>query len=356
MLESAFMPLLRSSIYIMSFFYTHAAPAELWKSRDSRSRIRGAPASGTARKAEIATKVQLFYQTENTFTLSPGERAGVRVSVNLKKISRVKKSNCWLWIVLLPLFLSGCGHSSDVPATPALSPGAQIPQYTYEIVHTYPHDRGAFTQGLLYLDGVLYESTGLNSESSLRKVELETGKVLKQISVPAQFFAEGLALKDGKLFQLTWQSHKCFVYDLATFEQKKEFSYPTEGWGLTTDGSQLVMSDGSAQLYFLDPNTFEVKRTINVHTSAQLVPQLNELEFIKGEIFANVWTTPFIVRIEPATGQVVGVIDLTNLLPPEDRAGTDVMNGIAWDPKGERLFVTGKHWPKLFEIRLKRKP
>ena len=277
----------------------------------------------------------------------------MRVSVKLKKIGRVKILDPRLWLLLLPLFLSACTHSPDVPATPSLSPGSPIPQYTYEIVHTYPHDRGAFTQGLLYLDGVLYESTGLNNESSLRKVELETGKVLKQISVPAQYFAEGLALKDGKLFQLTWQNHKCFVYDLATFEQKKGFTYPTEGWGLTTDGQSLIMSDGTPQISFLDPNTFEVKRTINVTKGGKPVGYLNELEFIKGEIFANVWTTPYIVRINPINGQVVGVIDLTGLLPPEDRAGTDVLNGIAYDAKGDRLFVTGKCWPKLFEVRLK---
>jgi glutamine cyclotransferase len=281
----------------------------------------------------------------------------VRANVHLIGLFPQNGLERWLlFFLFFPLFLSGCGHSPDVPDTPALSAGSPIPQYTYEVVHTYPHDRGAFTQGLLYLDGVLYESTGLNGESSLRKVDLETGKVLKQISIPAQYFAEGLAFKDDKLFQLTWQNHECFVYDLATFEQKKDFTYPTEGWGLTTDDSQLIMSDGSAQIYFLDPNTFEVKRTINVHTGAQLVPQLNELEFIKGEIFANIWTTPYIVRINPADGQVVGVIDLTGILPTEDRQGTDVLNGIAYDEAGGRLFVTGKHWPKLFEIRLKRKP
>jgi glutamine cyclotransferase len=254
--------------------------------------------------------------------------------------------------------MPGCGRHgvNDVPKTPSLKAGAPVPQYTYEVVHVWPHDRGAFTQGLLYLDGVLYESTGLNGESSLRKVELETGKVLKKISLPQQYFAEGLALKDNKLFQLTWQEHKCFVYDLATFEQKKEFTYPTEGWGLTTDGQQLVLSDGSAKIRFLDPDTFEVKRTIDVTAGGKPVPYLNELEYVKGEIFANIWTTSYIVRIDPANGQVVGIIDLTGLLPPEDRAGTDVLNGIAYDPATDCLFVTGKHWPKLFEIRLKPKP
>jgi glutamine cyclotransferase len=258
-----------------------------------------------------------------------------------------------LILLLLPLALSGCGRS-DVPSSPRLDPGALIPSYTYDVVHVYPHDRGAFTQGLFYLDGALYESTGLNGESSLRKVDLQTGKVLQQISIPAQYFAEGLALFNDKLFQLTWQNHKCFVYDLATFKQEKEFNYPTEGWGLTTDGQSLILSDGSAQLRFLDPATFEAKRAVVVTARGNPVGNLNELEYVKGEIFANVWTTFQIVRIDPATGNVVGIIDLTGILPPEDRTGIDVLNGIAWDPKGERLFVTGKHWPKLFEIRLKR--
>jgi glutaminyl-peptide cyclotransferase len=205
--------------------------------------------------------------------------------------------------------------------------------------------------------GALYESTGLNGASSLRKVDLKTGSVLRKVSVPPQFFAEGLAALDGKLFQLTWQNHECFVYDLATFHQKSQFSYSGEGWGLTADGQLLIMSDGTAQIRFLDPATFEVKRTIKVAVGDRPVDSLNELEYIKGEIFANVWKSNIIMRIDPATGQVKGVIDLTGLLAQEDRdLGTDVLNGIAYDAKGGRLFVTGKHWPKLFEIRLKPKP
>lgn len=258
------------------------------------------------------------------------------------------------------LLLAGCGKpAGDVPDSPrSASSGAEatIAKYTYEIIHTWPHDPGAFTQGLLYHDGVLYESTGLKGESSLRKVELESGKVLKKIDIPAQYFAEGLALLNSNLYQLTWQSHKCFVYDLATFEQKREFNYPTEGWGLTTDGQSLILSDGSDVIRFLDPATFEVKRTIKVTARGEPIGMLNELEYIKGEIFANVWTSNFIVRIDPASGRVLGVIDLTGLLNIEDRPGTDVLNGIAYDPAGGRLFVTGKRWPKLFEIRLKLKP
>jgi glutaminyl-peptide cyclotransferase len=265
-------------------------------------------------------------------------------------------------LCLLVALGAGCGHSmNDVPASPPAKPGAAndapVAKYTYEVVHVWPHDRSAFTQGLLYLNGVLYESTGLYGESSLREVDMNSGKVQRLVPVPAQFFAEGLALLHGELFQLTWTNHECFVYDLATFKQKKEFSYPTEGWGLTTDGQSLIMSDGTPQIRFLDPATFEVKRAINVAGGGKPVGMLNELEYIKGEIFANVWTSNYIVRIDPATGAVVGIIDLTGLLPPEDRApDTDVLNGIAYDAAGDRLFVTGKHWPKLFEVRLKLKP
>ncbi len=224
------------------------------------------------------------------------------------------------------------------------------------MINTYPHDRGAFTQGLVYLDGAFLESTGLNGQSTLRKVDLKTGKVFKQVEVPAQYFAEGLALLNGKLFQLTWQNQKGFVYDLESFKLEKEFSYTGEGWGLTTDGQSLIMSDGTSQIRFLDPVTFEVKRTINVQDHGRPIGNLNELEYVKGEIYANIWTTDFVVRIDPATGNVLGAIDFRGLLASEDRLpNTDVLNGIAYDATGDRLFITGKLWPKLFEVRLKPK-
>ena len=243
------------------------------------------------------------------------------------------------------------------PAAAAMNAAADgFKTYTYEVVKVRPHDRGAFTQGLVYLDGILLESTGLNGQSSLRRVDLETGNVLKRVDVPAQYFAEGLALLNGKLFQLTWQNEKGFVYDLDSFEKEKEFGYTGEGWGLTTDGQWLIMSDGTDQIRFLDPVTFEEKRRITVMARGQMVNRLNELEYIKGEIFANIWGTDLVVRIAPATGKVVGVIDFTGLLAPEDRdQNTDVLNGIAYDAAGDRLFVTGKRWPKLFEVRLKLK-
>jgi len=236
------------------------------------------------------------------------------------------------------------------------SPMSKLPVFTYEVVNVYPHDSNAFTQGLLFRDGGFLESTGLNGQSSLRRVELKTGAVLKRVEVPAQYFAEGLAVLGGKAYQLTYLNHKGFVYDLESFRVEKEFGFDGEGWGLTTDGQSLILSDGTDQIRFLDPGTFEVKRAIRVQFQGRRAEQLNELEYIKGEIFANVWRTDAVLRIDPATGAVLGLIDFTGLLPAADRsAGTDVLNGIAYDSAGDRLFVTGKRWPKLFEVRLKLK-
>jgi glutamine cyclotransferase len=231
-----------------------------------------------------------------------------------------------------------------------------FPIYTYEVVHVWPHDRKAFTQGLLFHEGALLESTGLNGQSSLRKVELQTGKILQQLNVAPQYFAEGLALLGGRLFQLTWQNHKGFVYDVEHFGLQMEFAYEGEGWGLTTDGRWLILSDGTHRIRFLDPVTFDVVRTISVLARGRPLHGLNELEYIKGEIFANVWGGDYVVRIDPATGRVTGLIDLAGLLPAADRAAdTDVLNGIAYDAAADRLFVTGKRWPKLFEIRIRPK-
>ena len=257
---------------------------------------------------------------------------------------------CFLSVGFILLHSSGCGKNSSA------RPKSEIPVFTYKVANTWPHQRNAFTQGLVFLDGALLESTGLNGQSSLRRVELQTGNVLQRTEVPSEYFAEGLATLDGKLFQLTWQNQKGFIYDLHTFKLEGEFSYPGEGWGLTTDGHWLIMSDGTDQIRFLDPKTFKEDHRINVSANGQPVTRLNELEYVKGEIFANIWTTPYVARIDPATGHVVGFIDFTGLLPQEDRdQTTDVLNGIAYDPAGDRLFVTGKDWPKLFEIRLKPK-
>jgi len=250
---------------------------------------------------------------------------------------------------------SPTAFSTQLPVLPAASSNAlQPPTYAYEINNTFPHDPNAFTQGLLFLDGNLFESTGLNGQSSLRKVDLKTGRVLKKIDVASEYFAEGLATLNGKLFQLTWQNHKAFVYDLTTFHVEKEFSYEGEGWGLTTDGQFLIMSDGTQNLRFIDSTNFTVKKTISVYHNDQPVTRLNELEFVKGEIFANIWQTFYVARVDPETGKLRGVINFNGILSPSDYTGNlDVMNGIAYDPQADRLFVTGKNWPKVFEIRLK---
>ena len=237
----------------------------------------------------------------------------------------------------------------------AVSPEAQrgvAPTFTYRVVRSYPHDREAYTQGLVYRDNVFYESTGLNGRSSLRKVRVETGEVLQIRRLDPQYFGEGLAVVGSNLIQLTWQTEVGFVYDLATFEPRGTFSYTGEGWGLTYDEKRLVMSDGSPVLRFLDPATFKETGRLTVKDAGMPVEQLNELEIVKGEIYANVYQTHRIARISPQSGQVVGWIDLTGLLSARESAGVDVLNGIAYDAAKDRLFVTGKLWPKVFEIQV----
>ena len=235
-------------------------------------------------------------------------------------------------------------------------PTGTVPLYTYRVVRTYPHDPNAFTQGLQFLDGVLYEGTGLNGRSSIRKVQLETGKVLQERAISPEYFGEGITVWKNDLLELTWQSHVAIVYEKATFEPKKRFSYPGEGWGLTHDGTNLIMSDGSDELRVLDPTTFAEKRRIKVTAAGSPLRNLNELEYVKGEIFANIWQTDYVARIAPESGRVVAYIDLRGLLTPAERAKTDVLNGIAYDAARDRLFVTGKLWPKLFEINVIPRP
>jgi glutaminyl-peptide cyclotransferase len=233
--------------------------------------------------------------------------------------------------------------------------GGSLPMWGFQIQHVYPHDPKAFTQGLQYLDGVMYEGTGQVGQSSIRKVDLPTGNVLKKRDVPAPHFGEGITVWKSSIIELTWQTNVAFVYDKTTFEPLRTFKYAGEGWGLTHDGSNLVMSDGSDELRVLDPVTFAERRRIAVTAAGAPLRNLNELEFVKGEILANVWQTEYIARINPTSGKVVGYIDLHGLLTPAERASTDVLNGIAYDAKGDRLFVTGKWWPKLFEIKLVKK-
>jgi glutamine cyclotransferase len=251
----------------------------------------------------------------------------------------------------------GLASPAGAPAAQAAAP-ATIPVYTYQVVRTYPHDLAAFTQGLFYQDGFLYESTGLHGRSSVRQVRLETGEVLRKTDLPQHIFGEGSTAWGDRLIVLSWQSQTGFVLDLHSFAVTQRFAYPGEGWGLTHDGRQLIMSDGSAELRFLDPQTLREVRRLRVTAGGRPVDRLNELEWMDGEVLANVWQTDRIARIDPQTGHVTGWIDLAGILPAPYRIAnyTDVLNGIAYDAAGQRLFVTGKLWPRLFEIRLFRQP
>lgn len=223
----------------------------------------------------------------------------------------------------------------------------------YEVVRVYAHDPQAFTQGLVFADGFLYEGTGLHGQSGIRKVKLENGEVLQVQPLEDRYFGEGIAIVGDALVQLTWQAGVGFVYDKTSFQRTRTFSYRGEGWGLTYDGTRLIMSDGTASLRFLDPKTLKETGRLRVTDGGRPVDDLNELEVVKGEIFANIWNSDRIARIDPKTGVVRGWIDLRGILAPSDAAGVDVLNGIAYDAAGDRLFVTGKLWPKLFEIRIK---
>lgn len=244
-----------------------------------------------------------------------------------------------------------CVVAADVRAVQRRPPA---PVFGYEVVNTYPHDKDAFTQGLLFRDGVLFESTGLKGRSTLRKVRLETGEVIQQTKVDDRYFAEGLTDWGSRLVQLTWETNVGFVYDLVSFKRLQTFGYAGEGWGLARDDRRLIMSDGTPTLRFLDPQTLQVTGTLPVKDGEQPVEDLNELEFVEGEIYANVWTTDRIAIIAPATGQVTGWINLAGLMPRGFTAGDAVLNGIAYDAQRKRLFVTGKLWPRLFEIKVRR--
>lgn len=242
-----------------------------------------------------------------------------------------------------------------VAATLASAAQAAVPVYGFVVKNTYPHDQQAFTQGLFFRDGHLYETTGRIGSSSLRKVELGSGKVVKKVALPPEVFGEGATAVGNDIVALTWTSQHGYVFDRKTFKLKRTFKYVGEGWGLASDARHVYMSDGSSFIRILEPKTMKELRRIQVTHQGQPIPQLNELEMVDGELFSNVWGSELIVRIDPDTGVVKGVIDLEGLLPPAQRGTADpdaVLNGIAWDSKGKRLFVTGKMWPKLYQIEL----
>jgi len=260
-------------------------------------------------------------------------------------------------VMVLPLANPGCRSGAITNRANKKDPEREsVRTFEYEIVHVYPHDPDAFTQGLIFHDGRLLESSGGVGRSSLRRVELETAEVLQKVDVPQPYFAEGITLLKGKIYQLTWQHQIGFIYDAWTFEKIGTFNYQGEGWGLTNDGQSLILSDGTNRLRFLDPDNFQVRKTIAVVDNGMPVNELNELEYVQGEIYANIWHADRIARIEPQTGRIAGWIDLTGLLPPNEVQDEEaVLNGIAYDETSDRLLVTGKLWPKVFEIRLTRK-
>lgn len=227
-----------------------------------------------------------------------------------------------------------------------------IPMYSYNIIKTYSHDARAFTEGLVYEDGVLYESTGKYNESTLRKVDLETGEILKLHKLSDNYFGEGIAIYDNKIFQLTWKTNVGFIYDKDTFSLINKFYYNTEGWGLTHNDEHLIMSDGTDEINFLNPKNFKKVYSVKVHDEFKPITRLNELEFIQGEIYANVWRTDKIARICPHSGKITGWIDLKGLLSPKEYKNAGTLNGITYDKQNNRIFVTGKMWPKIFEIKL----
>lgn len=247
------------------------------------------------------------------------------------------------------------GANGNLPKSPEPPPNVPAPKYGYQIVNIFPHDSNAFTQGLILNDGKLLESTGQEGSSSLRRVELETGKVLTKVDVPMPYFAEGIALLNGKIYQLTWQHQIGFIYDAQSFNRVGQFNYSGEGWGLATDGKSLILSDGSSRLRFLDPSDFHVTRTIDVTDNKTPVRELNELEVVQGEIYANVWHDNRIAIIDPQSGRVTGWINLNGLMPENELQDPEaVLNGIAYDQANNKLYVTGKLWPRIFEIRVKK--
>jgi glutamine cyclotransferase len=263
-------------------------------------------------------------------------------------------------VVPLVVFSACCAAPAQEQApTPPAADGKQAPappevtHYQYKVVRTYPHDRQSFTQGLVYQEGLIYEGTGLYGRSAILRWDLKTGNVLKKLRLPDKYFGEGITLFEDKLIELTWKSKVGFVYSKDTFTPRTQFRYPMEGWGLTHDGKRLILSDGTATLHFLDPNTYAEIGRLEVRNDGRPIRNINELEFIDGQIYANVWPSDMIVTISPKTGRITGMIDMVGLYSdPGPRDSDAVLNGIAYMPETRHLLVTGKLWPKLYEIEL----
>ena len=314
----------------------------------------------TPKKATLNDKITISLQEKNNnafekalFFINGKEVSAENNSINLDtKDLGVGKQ------LISAMVYYGEGKSKKINNSFEVFSNVPYQAYGYKIVNTYPHDSKAFTQGLEYKDGFIYESTGRNGQSSIRKVELATGKVLKKKDIDQQYFGEGMTILNDKLHFLTWKANKGFIYNLESFEQEKEFPYgkSKEGWGLTNNGSELIKSDGSNTIWFLDANTQKELRSVQAYTDKREIGELNELEYINGKIYANYWQKPLIAMINPDNGIVEGIINLSGLLKEQKKIQSlktdDVLNGIAYDAENNRMFVTGKNWTKLYEIEL----
>jgi glutaminyl-peptide cyclotransferase len=274
------------------------------------------------------------------------------VSLSLVPNPRRLQATGSSFFLVAVLFASSCTVNAFDTSAPAVLPAATPPQLPVKVLDTVPHDRAAFTEGLAFANGKLFESSGEYRESFLREVDLATGKPLRQLKLEDKYFGEGLAIFNGKIYQLTWREQICFVYDLATFRKIREIKYDGEGWGLTSDGKSLIMSDGSEWIRFRDPTTFTVRRSIRVVYQGKPLTNLNELEFIDGKIWANVWGTDLILRLDPADGRIVDVLDASGVFPASQRPNDPnaVLNGIAYDDKSKSIYITGKRWPRMYRI------
>ena len=310
---------------------------------------------------QFGEEITVSFETKERFPIDSSS-----ISVDGREIVRLGK-NINRHVFRLPEGKAGnrvlkvtCWHPDNKTSSTAtyirLKPAQPPKKYTYKTLHIIPHDRKAYTQGLQYWDGYLYEGTGQYGESSIRKIDLQKGEILSMLNINSQYFGEGITVYNDKIYQLTWRSRKGFIYDLKTFTLESTFNYNSEGWGLTTAGNHLIMSDGSHKLYHISPSGFGILKEVEVYDHNGEVRQLNELEYVNGLVWANVWLTDRIIAIDPETGIVKAELDMTDLLPANDRVSLDekddVLNGIAWNPEKNTFYVTGKRWPKIFEIEI----